>query len=156
MRKIYVGILSILSLSGFAQLENSSFTNAGRGCATTFATDYEAVGINPANVGWASKYEDKKFAMGFAEYGVSIYSQALTKDQLRNTVFGLIQGKHDTLSYNDKINAVKIDCEENKELCNKFKIEYYPTIKLIHKNNVYEYTGKHDEEAIMDFVTNKY
>ena len=105
MKKLYVAIFFLNSLLGLAQLENSSFTNAGRGCATTFATDYEATGINPANLGWGWKYSDKKFALGFAEYGVSVYSEALTKDQLRNTVFGLIQGKHDSLSYKDKVNA---------------------------------------------------
>lgn len=105
MKKYYIFVFILSTLTGFSQLENSSFTNAGRGCATTFATDYEALGINPANIGWASKYEGKKFTMGFAEFGVSVSSDALSKDQLRNTIFSVIQGNSKNLSYQDKVNA---------------------------------------------------
>ena len=112
-RRFYILFLIIVSPlfwrgvggEAFAQLENSSFTNAGRGCATTFATDYEALGINPANLGWASKYDGKKFTMGFAEFGVSVSSDALTKDQLRNSLVSIIQGNSNNLSYQDKMNA---------------------------------------------------
>ena len=105
MKKYYTIAFVLSSLFCFSQLENSSFTNAGRGCATTFATDYEALGINPANLGWASKYDGKKFTMGFAEYGVSISSSALTKDQLRNSVYSIISGNSNNLTYQDKVNA---------------------------------------------------
>ena len=90
---------------GFSQQEYSSFTNAGRGCATTFATDYEAIGINPANLGWAWKFSNKKFAMGFAEFGASISSDALTKDQLRSSVASIISGNSNNLTYQQKIDA---------------------------------------------------
>jgi hypothetical protein len=105
MKKIYGILFLIVSLGAQAQYENSSFTNTGRGCATTFATDYETVGINPANLGWDWKYSKKKFAMGFAEFGASISSDALTKTQLRNSVSAIISGNSNNLSYQDKTGA---------------------------------------------------
>src|ERR1700744_5603468 len=103
MKKYYTSFLLAISFSGYAQYENSSFTNTGRGCATTFATDYEALGINPANLGWNWKFSDKKFAMGFAEFGASITSDALTKSQLRSSISAIIGGNSNNLTYQDKI-----------------------------------------------------
>ena len=39
--------------------------------------------------------------------------------------------------YKDKYNIVLIDCEDrkNEELLKKYKIEYFPTIYIINKNN---------------------
>ncbi len=106
MKKIVVFILSVFSIGTFAQQEFSSFTNTGRGCATAFATDYQAAGINPANLGWSSKYEGKKFTMGFSEFTGSVYSDSLRKDDLRNSVVGLITGNNTTLTYVQKLQAV--------------------------------------------------
>jgi hypothetical protein len=106
MRKILLSVLSVFSIGTFAQQEFSSFTNTGRGCATTFATDYQAVGINPSNLGWAPQYENKKFTMGFSEFTGSIYSDSLRKDQLRTSIVGLITNNNSTLTYDQKIQAV--------------------------------------------------
>ncbi len=106
MRKILLFTLSAFSFCALAQQEFSSFTNTGRGCATTFATDYQAVGINPANLGWAPQYAGKKFTMGFAEFAGSVYSDSLRKDDLRNSIVGLVTGNNTTLTYDQKIQAV--------------------------------------------------
>jgi hypothetical protein len=111
MKKLYVLLLGLVSVSTYAQYENSSFTNAGRGCATTFATDYEALGINAANLGWDWKFSDKKFALGFAEFGASITSDALTKSQLRSSISAIISGKSNNLTYQDKIGAASTFAE---------------------------------------------
>lgn len=74
-----------------AQHEYSSFTSTGRGGATTFATDYQAVGINPANIGLSNQY-GKKFAMGFSEFTFSLHSDALSKQELRDNMWGMIKG----------------------------------------------------------------
>jgi hypothetical protein len=47
-----------------------------------FATDYQAIGINPANLGWSGKFEDKKVTFGIGELTSSLYSNALTKEEL--------------------------------------------------------------------------
>lgn len=99
-------ISSVFSLGLFAQQEFSSFTNTGRGCATTFATDYQSVGINPSNLGWSPQYDGKKFTMGFAEFTGSVFSDSLRKDDLRNSISGLITGNNNTLTYAQKIQAV--------------------------------------------------
>lgn len=76
-------LLSPLLLYG--QSEITSFTVTGRGgAATTFVTDYQAIGINPANLGWESRFEDKKVTFGLAEGSYSVFAEALRKDEIRN------------------------------------------------------------------------
>ncbi|HEY1039702.1 MAG TPA: hypothetical protein VGF30_09875, partial [Bacteroidia bacterium] len=88
MKKIILLVCSFILLNNYvsAQFESSSFCNTGHGGATTFATDYQATGINPANLGWDWKFSKKKFAMGYAEVTSSIYSDALSKSELRGVV----------------------------------------------------------------------
>ncbi|HYG49390.1 MAG TPA: hypothetical protein VD905_00730, partial [Flavobacteriales bacterium] len=106
MRKILLA-LALLPFMAHAQLEGSSFTSTGRGGATTFATDYQCLGINPANLGWHSKFSDKKFALGFNEMTYSIFSEALTKTDLRNTIKGLIKGNSADFTYEQKVQAAE-------------------------------------------------
>ncbi|HWY37073.1 MAG TPA: DUF5723 family protein, partial [Bacteroidia bacterium] len=105
MKKLLPFILWAFSFCSFAQQEFSSFCNTGHGGATTFATDYQAVGINPANLGWAWKFSDKKVALGFSEFTGSIYSEALKKDELRNMVSGIVSGNGQNFTYDQKVQA---------------------------------------------------
>ncbi|MBX7094450.1 MAG: hypothetical protein K1X56_07010 [Flavobacteriales bacterium] len=90
-----------------AQQEYSSFTATGRGGATTFVTDYQAVGINPANVGLQNQY-GKKMAMGFSEMTFSLHSEALTKQDLRDNLSAWIRGDStNNFTQAEKINAAK-------------------------------------------------
>ena len=79
--------------TAIAQYEMSSFTSTGRGGATSFVTDYQAAGINPANLGWHSEFDEKRFTMGYNELSLSIHSEALTKDDLRAEFKNMIQQK---------------------------------------------------------------
>lgn len=106
MRKVFILLTSFCSYAAMAQQEFSSFCNTGHGGATTFATDYQATGINPANLGWAPKY-DKKITMGFAEFTGSLYSEALKKDELRNVLSDLISGGGTKFTYTEKMTAAK-------------------------------------------------
>jgi len=75
-------------LQVFSQIEESSFGATGRGgTSTTFATDYQAIGINPANLGFDNKYG---IALGIGEVGYSFYSEALLRDDVRDIVFNHI------------------------------------------------------------------
>ena len=65
-----------------AQHEMSSVKFTGRGIATSVANDYEAIGINPANLGWSG--DNKKFHLTLFETGASIWSDALQKKELVN------------------------------------------------------------------------
>lgn len=69
-----------------SQTEGSSFNNTGRGgTATTFATDYQALGINPANIGLDSGHT---VTFGFGEVGLSFYSSALAKTDVQKMFLG--------------------------------------------------------------------
>ena len=75
-------------LGAYAQIELSNFTATGRaGISTTLATDYQAQGINPANLAFEPTYEGKHVTIGFGELGFSTYSDALSKINLRTAVF---------------------------------------------------------------------
>lgn len=68
-----------------AQIEESAFSATGRGgTATTFVTDYQAIGINPANLGFEN---DFGITLGIAEVGYSFYSDALLRDDVRAIIF---------------------------------------------------------------------
>ena len=108
MKKFFILLSAFTSCAVFGQHEFSSFTATGRGGATSFVTDYQAVGINPANLGWASKYEDKKFTMGLGEFSYSVHSEVLTKQELRDAFSATISG--DSLSaftYDEKLKAAQ-------------------------------------------------
>lgn len=66
-----------------AQTELSAFSSAGRAAAITFVTDYQSVGINPANLGWRTRYKGKHLTLGLAESSVSLHSDALSRDDMR-------------------------------------------------------------------------
>jgi len=86
-----------------AQSEMSAFTATGRaGAATTFVTDYQSMGINPANLGWEAK-DDKMITLGLLEGGFSIHSEALVKSDL---VASLKKGKTD-FTHDEKVQAAK-------------------------------------------------
>lgn len=106
MKKFFLAAGLLLSLSDYAQQEFSSFCNTGHGGATTFATDYQATGIAPQNLGWAPKYE-KKFTMGFSEFGGSLHSEALKKDELRQVLSDLITGGGQKFTYQEKMDAAR-------------------------------------------------
>jgi len=53
---------------------------------------------------------------------------------------------------NENIKINLVDCDKNKELCNKYKIEGFPTL-LLHKNEEYiQYNGNRTDEDILDFI----
>jgi thiol-disulfide isomerase/thioredoxin len=51
-----------------------------------------------------------------------------------------------------KITVTKIDCDENSAMANKYKIQGYPTIKLIYKGKVYDYDAKPSKENLIQFL----
>lgn len=88
-RKIVRGVAATVLFPAFAaqaQTELSVFSATGRAAATTFVTDYQAIGINPANLGWRARYAGKHFAVGLLEGTYSVHSDALTRDDMRDRV----------------------------------------------------------------------
>lgn len=91
------------SMAGFSQSEMSAFTATGRaGAASTFVTDYQAMGINPSNLGWAPK-DDKIISFGLLEGAYSFYSEALIKSEL----IGSLKKGNTDFTYDEKISAAQ-------------------------------------------------
>lgn len=107
LKKKWLLLLAFAPISAIAQYEFSSFTSTGRGGATTFATDYQCLGINPANLGWESKFSEKKFAIGGPEFTFSLYSEALAKQELRDIFKQTLNGNYQDLTYQQKLDAAK-------------------------------------------------
>lgn len=83
---LFSGILSIHSITSSAQTEGSAFTLTGMGVSSPFARDYQTLRINPANLDIESPY-NKSITLGFFQTGVSLYSEILTKTELRQNIF---------------------------------------------------------------------
>ncbi|MBT9391678.1 hypothetical protein KLP40_00770 [Hymenobacter sp. NST-14] len=89
------GLLT-LPTAARAQNELSNFTATGRGgVATTFAADYQAIGINPANLG---RKGGATVAFTIGEAGAGVSSQSLTRQQLRR----FVTNPNDNLTLADK------------------------------------------------------
>jgi thiol-disulfide isomerase/thioredoxin len=50
------------------------------------------------------------------------------------------------------ITLTKIDCDKNSTIADKYKVEGYPTIKLIYKNEVYNYDAKPNNANLIKFL----
>lgn len=108
MKNLLFALLAFVILpANYAQFESSSFTSTGRGGATTFATDYQAIGINPANLGWEYKFDSKKVAFGLSEMTYSLHSEALSKEDLRSSFKDVINGNGDDFTYAEKVQAAQ-------------------------------------------------
>jgi hypothetical protein len=68
-----------------AQNELSNFSATGRGgVVNTFASDYQAIGINPANLGRGTNF---KVAFTIGEIGAGIGSQSLSKTTFKHLLY---------------------------------------------------------------------
>lgn len=98
--KVLVSLILIpVSISAIAQTEVGVFSATGRGAALPFVTDYHCVGINPANLNLTPEYEGKTITFGFFEGAGSMYSEYLTKSELKNIAF---QKEFDQLNQNER------------------------------------------------------
>lgn len=84
---LLVGLGLVYFFSAQAQTEGGAFTATGRGAATPFVTDYQAIGINPANLNLTPEYEGKTVTFGILEGATSFYSEFLDKEQVKKTLF---------------------------------------------------------------------
>lgn len=101
--KLLVGALMATTL-GFSQSEITNFGATGRaGVSTAFATDYQALGINPGNLGLPDKYEDVKMALGFTESTYSVYISSMNKKQIKNS----FSGANDSFTFAQKQEAAR-------------------------------------------------
>ena len=111
MNKSFYSALAALLLAAAlplqAQNELSNFTATGRGgVATTFATNYQAIGINPANLG---RVGGARVAFTIGDFGMGLGSRSLTRDQLYKFVYST----NDALSAADKQELARAFTSDN-------------------------------------------
>ena len=51
-----------------------------------------------------------------------------------------------------KINFIEIDCDKDTATANRFKVDGYPTIKLVYKEKIIEYDAKPNAETLQQFL----
>ena len=51
-----------------------------------------------------------------------------------------------------KINFVKVDCDKDSELADKYEVSGYPTIKLDTGSNVIEFKSKPEKPTLVEFL----
>jgi hypothetical protein len=84
-RKLELSIIGIVySLFTVAQTDGYLFNYMGMGAATALATDYQSIGVNPANLGYSTDYG---IAIEIGGLGVSMFSESLTKSNLQQFMF---------------------------------------------------------------------
>ncbi|MFU8843690.1 MAG: DUF5723 family protein [Bacteroidales bacterium] len=69
----------------YSQIELSAFNATGGGYATTYLSDYQTLGVNPANLGW--KRKDQTINFGLLEFCGSVYSESLKRNEIINDLF---------------------------------------------------------------------
>ena len=58
--------------------------------------------------------------------------------------------KNDDKKY--KILLTTIDCEKNSEMCDKYNIKGYPSIKMVYDKKVYDYDAEIELETLQKFI----
>lgn len=116
MKSKILTLIALLAASWnvHAQQEMSAFTATGRaGVSTALTTDYQALGINPANLGRIAETEDVLqkpdiVTIGVGEFALSVHSDALSKSNLARNLFSVnaLQGG-DSLSREEKLQAAQ-------------------------------------------------
>lgn len=96
-----------LAIAATAQTERTAFGLSGSGVSLTFATDYQCMGINPANLGWAPKYKGKHATLGLFEGGYSLHTDAFDKQGLKEDFVKNILGDEPDFTYAEKLEAAK-------------------------------------------------
>lgn len=106
MKKSLLILACFAGFNSMAQNEFIAYPATGKGVSSTFVTDYHCLGINPANLGWQA-YPEKHTTLGTSEFGVSVYSASLAKQDLRDNIWGVVKsGSLDSLTYEQKRDAI--------------------------------------------------
>jgi thiol-disulfide isomerase/thioredoxin len=51
-----------------------------------------------------------------------------------------------------RINFIEVDCDQDTATAERFKVDAYPTIKLVHNDRVIEYDAKPELETLRQFL----
>ena len=64
-------------------------------------------------------------------------------------------GSEVTTAKGEKIKVQLVDCQLNQDLCNKRRIEGYPTLQLESSNGIKEYNGEREYNSMLSFLRNQ-
>lgn len=59
---------------------------------------------------------------------------------------------HGKMVNNTKLYFKEVNCEKEEDLADKYKIDGYPTIKLVKDNEIVEFDAKPSEETLTQFI----
>lgn len=101
-KSILICVLVAISTLLSAQTEISAFNATGSGYSTSYLTDYQCLGVNPANLGWSRN--NHTMNIGFFEIAASVYAEPLTRSQVVNDMFNGsfkldMEGKEDAAAF---------------------------------------------------------
>lgn len=65
-------------------------------------------------------------------------------DKLKEQTGGVVK--------NTKIIFREIDCDKNPDIADKYKVDGYPTIKLIYNDKIYDYDAKPSVDTLKEFL----
>jgi hypothetical protein len=110
MKYLILLACSFSFLYSFAQTQGISYSSVGRGVATPFVTDYQALGINVSALGYRNKYPNKKITSGTSEFSFGLYSDSLSSQKLGNLTSTLynaaIHKNPNEIDYKRQLDAV--------------------------------------------------
>tara|TARA_B100000900_G_scaffold415431_1_gene445271 strand:+ start:3417 stop:3902 length:486 start_codon:yes stop_codon:yes gene_type:complete len=61
-----------------------------------------------------------------------------------------VNNKNKSIDYT--INLTSVNCDENKNIADKYQVDGYPTIKLLYKNKVYDFDAKVTKDNLVEFL----
>jgi hypothetical protein len=100
MRNLLIILIVFFCLNPlFSQHEQADFqTTARAGVGTTFAEDYNALGINAANLAKEPFFQDKKLTLGFMAFNTTVFTAPLSKEEAIGAF-----GGNEKLTYEEKV-----------------------------------------------------
>jgi Family of unknown function (DUF5723) len=80
---LFIGLL-LLSINALSQIDNGTTTATGKGGASTaLLRNWDAIGINPSNLGW---FDNHMVSIGVFNFGITAQSDALQSKALRKAL----------------------------------------------------------------------
>lgn len=52
----------------------------------------------------------------------------------------------------NKINLIKIECSERKDMCKQFNVKQFPTVKLFYNKSIYDFNGERSVKNLIAFL----
>ncbi|TYZ05810.1 hypothetical protein FY528_20725 [Hymenobacter lutimineralis] len=149
-----VALSLALPSAALAQADFSNFGQVGRGgLGVTFATDYQAIGVNPANL---SRVGSPKIAFTVGEFGFGVGSQSLTKATIRRFLDAsgreLTQAEKQSLSRDfTSDNALNLNADATT-VAVSLNLPLFGTLALSNRQRVSSHVGLNKNAAEIMFL----